>query len=65
MQGKTIERIKKHKAVEDLYRDCDGYWVVLKDGYNYFNACTFREDTLTGLLRNLKLIEEGSPITHN
>jgi len=54
-------KIQQHDAVEELYRDCDGWWAVLKDGYNYFGCCAIRQDTLTSLYGSLSQIKIGNP----
>jgi hypothetical protein len=55
------ERIEKHKAVEELYEDSDGYWANLKDGFTHFGACAIHEETLTKLVRQLPLIVKTEP----
>lgn len=55
------KRILSHKAVEELYKDSDGWWMVLKDGFNYQGLCAIREDTLTRLVGILSLIKVGNP----
>ena len=55
------KKIQQHVAVEELYRDSDGWWVVLKDGYNYFGCCAIRQDTLTSLYGSLSQIKIGNP----
>jgi hypothetical protein len=54
-------KIQKHKAVEELYSDSDGWWAVLKDGYNYFGCSSIRQDTLTKLYNSLSQIKVGEP----
>jgi hypothetical protein len=55
------KRILNHPAVEELYHDGDGYWIVLKDGYNHEGCCSIRENTLTRLASRLQYIKVGSP----
>lgn len=55
------KKIQQHVAVEELYRDSDGWWVVLKDGYNYLGCCSFRQNTLTSIKDSLSQIKIGNP----
>jgi hypothetical protein len=50
------KKILKHKAVEDIYKDSDGWWVSLKDGYEWFGGVTIHEYTLTRCWSALKSI---------
>jgi hypothetical protein len=52
------KRILKHNAVQELYKDGDGYWVVLKDGYEWFGCVSIHEYTLTRICNALKLINK-------
>lgn len=49
---------KKHKnAVADFYKDCDGYWLKLRDGYimeDYYAARVIHEDTIKDTLAVLR-----------
>jgi len=54
-------KIISHIAVEELYSDQDGWWIVLKDGYNYFGCCSFREDSLRRLYDSLSQVKIGNP----
>lgn len=54
-------KIRKHKLVSELYADSDGWWIVLKDGYNYEGQCSIRENTLTRLYQCLKFVKQGNP----
>lgn len=40
------KKILKHKAVEELYKDNDGWWIVLKDGYEWYGCASIHEYTL-------------------
>lgn len=55
------KKIMNHIAVEELYYDSDGWWIVLKDGYNYEGQCSIRENTLTRLVSCLQNIKVGEP----
>ena len=55
------KKILSHFAVEELYYDSDGWWIVLKDGYNYCGQCSIRENTLTRLASYLQFIKVGDP----
>lgn len=50
------KQILKHKAVENLYKDNDGYWVDLKDGYEWFGCVSIHEYTLKSIWNALKSI---------
>lgn len=54
-------KIRNHKFVEELYKDSDGWWVILKDGYNYQGQCSLRENTLIRLCQCLKFVKQGNP----
>jgi murein L,D-transpeptidase YafK len=55
------KQIEQHKLVEEVYQDSDGWWAVLKDGYNYFGCSSIRQDTLTKLKSSLSQITIGKP----
>jgi len=48
------EKIMQHIAVEQFYQDSDGYWVVLKDGYEWFGCVSIHEYTLKAVWNSLK-----------
>jgi hypothetical protein len=50
------EKIKKHFAVEQIYKDSDGWWVILNDGYEFFGCVSIHEYTLTRCWSALKSI---------
>jgi len=54
-------KIENHYAVEELYHDQDGFWAVLKDGFNYFGCCAIREDSLSRLWQSLQQVKVGDP----
>lgn len=42
---------KYHKAIKAIYKDCDGYWAHIGNGYkveDYLAEHTIHEDTLIG-----------------
>lgn len=55
MDAKILSYVPKSKkeAVRDAWRDSDGMWIVLKDGWNAdrmdFNCHTIHEDTVADL----------------
>tara|TARA_R100000664_G_C2745889_1_gene133664 strand:+ start:916 stop:1104 length:189 start_codon:yes stop_codon:yes gene_type:complete len=51
--------IKKDKRIESYYKDLDGYWLVLKDGYNWDGCGTIHEDTIKEVLKQIPNIEKG------
>jgi hypothetical protein len=55
------QKITNHEAVEELYKDLDGWWIVLKDGYNYEGCVSIHEPTLTRLADKLSCIKIGNP----
>lgn len=48
------KKIIKHDAVEEFYEDNDGYWVVLKDGYEWFGATCIHEYTISDVWNSLQ-----------
>ena len=55
---KTLEKIKRHFAVESYYEDCDGHWVMLNDGYTYDGCVAIHQLTLTRLLLSLRELKQ-------
>lgn len=55
-----FEKIKNHFAVEEIYKDSDGYWVILKNGFEWFGGCSIHEYTLTRCYSQLKSITKTS-----
>lgn len=51
---KLTEKISNHPLVEELYRDSDGYWANLIDGYVCNGACAIHEYTLTNVWHSLR-----------
>lgn len=50
------------KVVADAYRDDDGYWANLKDGFNIGGASAAHEQSIKKLLEVLRHeVEEGEP----
>jgi len=48
------KKILTHKAVEEFYHDSDGYWVVLKDGYEWFGSTCVHEYTMKDVWESLQ-----------
>lgn len=46
--------MKKPSVVEERYMDSDGYWVVLKPGYQIDGCHGWREDTAKKLSARIK-----------
>lgn len=47
---------KYHPAIKDIYKDEDGFWAYIENGYkvkNYYTEHTIHEDTLTEFKRVL------------
>ncbi len=45
---------KYHPAIKDIYRDEDGFWAYIENGYkvkDYYTEHTIHEDTLTEFKR--------------
>jgi hypothetical protein len=63
---KNMELLNKipkiyHEAITSIYKDDDGYWAYIENGYvvrNYFSEHTIHEDTLTEFKRIFKYIEK-------
>ena len=61
---KLADKIRKHPAVETVYRDQDGWWLETKAGFAFdpamppYGGChTVSEDTLTELKTHLLFIK--------
>jgi hypothetical protein len=61
---KLADKLRKHPAVEIVYRDVDGWWLETKSGFAFdpasppYGGChTVSEDTLTELAKHLDEIE--------
>lgn len=50
------KKILQHIAVEQFYEDSDGYWVILKNGYEWYGVTCIHEDTLHRVWEMLKSI---------
>jgi hypothetical protein len=48
------KKILTHKAVEEFYHDSDGYWVVLKDGYEWFGSTCVHEYNMKDVWESLQ-----------
>lgn len=60
----NCRRLPNGKAVKKLWRDEDGWWVILKEGYvntGYDNAHTVNGETIAQLIEAMKEVrrEEG------
>jgi hypothetical protein len=55
------KKIEQHFAIEELYCDSDGWWAVLRDGYNYNGSCAIRQDTIKRIYESLPEIKIGNP----
>lgn len=59
---------KYHDSIREIYKDQDGYWVVLNTGYyasglgGYDEAHTIHEDTVKELLKQVRQIKEVTPL---
>ena len=60
-----MRRLYKDKRVSLVYKDCDGWWLELKDGWAFdpasppYGGChTVSEDTLTELVGHLAEIQK-------
>lgn len=56
-----LSKISKryHKAIKNIYKDEDGFWAYIGNGYkidNYFSKHTIHEDTLTEFKRIFKQV---------
>ena len=50
---------KYHEAIKSIYKDEDGFWAYIENGYkidNYFSEHTIHEDTLTEFKRIFKQV---------
>jgi hypothetical protein len=52
---------KMKEAIHDYWKDDDGYWVILKEGYEaqHDGARTVNGETYTDLIREMKLIKRS------
>ena len=48
------KKILQHTAVEQFYQDSDGYWIVLKDGYEWFGSTCVHEYALNDVWQSLQ-----------
>ena len=61
---KLLEKIKNDPRVEWVsyagpdWDNGEGWWLGLKDGYNWFYAVTIHERTLTNVLKALRQVEK-------
>jgi hypothetical protein len=61
MDEKLLNKVPKkyHPAIKDIYRDEDGYWAYIENGYkidNYYTEHTIHEDTLREFLQIFKYV---------
>ena len=51
---------KFHDAVKDIYRDSDGYWVILRQGWTdgIMGSHVIHTNTVTELRNEARLIEK-------
>lgn len=54
-------KIESHPAVEELYKDEDGYWANLKEGYTWNGCVAIHQYTLSRIWHSLRyeLTDEG------
>ena len=52
---------KMKEAIQDYWKDDDGYWVILKEGYEaqHDGARTVNGETYSDLIREMKLIKRS------
>jgi hypothetical protein len=54
---KAIDKILADTRVSDLWKDSDGWWCILKDGYEYEpQSQTLHEYTLSAIKECLKYV---------
>ena len=57
---KAIEKILSDTRVEDIFKDCDGWWLTLKEGYEYDpGSQTIHEYSLSAIKECLKYVSES------
>tara|TARA_R100000234_G_scaffold951_1_gene786 strand:- start:646 stop:834 length:189 start_codon:yes stop_codon:yes gene_type:complete len=58
--SKALNRIiKKDRRLESYEKNIDGYWLYLKDGYNWAGCGTIHEGTIKEVLKQIPYIEKG------
>ncbi len=56
----TLNKIVKNdNRIESYTKDIDGYWIYLKEGYNWSGCGTIHEDTIKEVLKQISYIEKG------
>ena len=62
MNTKLLRYVPKkfHIAISDIFKDSDGYWIFLKDGWlDSVNQChVIHTDTIAELKEEIRLIEK-------
>ena len=54
---KAVDKILADTRVSDLWKDSDGWWCILKDGYEYEpQSQTLHEYTLSAIKECLKYV---------
>jgi hypothetical protein len=51
---KLAEKISKHPLVEELYKDSDGWWANLVDGYVCSGCVAIHETSLSRIWESLR-----------
>lgn len=59
MDARIMKYIPESKkaAIKDAYRDCDGYWITLNEGWKVKDYCaerTIHEDTIKDIRTVIK-----------
>ena len=53
---KQVEKIKQDVRVDSVYKDSDGWWLILKDGYNWMSGQIIHEYTIKDLYESLRIV---------
>jgi len=67
---KLLEKLKSDPRVEEIwYEGADwdngeGWWLSLKDGYNWYEQCSIHERNLTTLAEALRQVKVGDAPTY-
>lgn len=51
--------IKKDNRIESYTKDIDGYWIYLKEGYNWSGCSTIHENRVADVLQQIPSIQKG------
>jgi hypothetical protein len=64
---KTLTDVRKHPSVADAFRDSDGYWIFLIDGYvnPHLECGMIHEILLKKCISQLNQIESNNPVSIN